>query len=78
MSGPPRDNPGRTTLRTVGRPTAIAAAFATTRAAVGIIAELNHYHIHVMMVFGPVIADEDNQSSPPSAVQLSLNLFRVR
>ena len=60
-------------------PLRIAAAFAaTTRAAVGIIAELNHHHIHVMMVFGPVIADEDNQSSPPSSVQLSLNLFRAR
>jgi hypothetical protein len=45
---------------------------------VGIIAELNHHHIHVMMAFGPVIADEDHQSSPPSSVQLSLNLFRAR
>jgi DNA-binding LacI/PurR family transcriptional regulator len=76
--GPPRDNPGRTAVKQLAGPAAFAAAFAaTTRAAVGIIAELNHHHIDVMMVFGPVIADEDHQSSC-SSVQLSLNLFRAR
>jgi hypothetical protein len=49
MPGPPRDNPGRTAVQTAGRPRCDRRRVrGPTRAAVGIIAELNHHRIRVL------------------------------